>query len=130
MLNQTVYFCRNSIMRNTHLLISKTRNYAQVSNTKNVPDSNINLMRNRLIYQSRKRGTLENCIIFTTFADRYLKTFDQAQLQKYDALINSRFDEWELYAWAIGSKPAPQEFDNEIMSLLKNHINRNYSNKK
>lgn len=116
--------------RNTHLLICKTRNYTEVSSIKTFSNSDIDLMRSRLIYQSRKRGTLENCIIFTTFADRYLKTFNQTQLQKYDALINSRFDEWELYAWAIGSKPTPQEFDNDIMGLLKNHINRNYNNKK
>lgn len=87
-------------------------------------------MRNRLIYQSRKRGTLENCIIFTTFADKYLKTFNSTQLQKYDALINSEFDEWELYAWAIGSKPAPQEFDNDVIHLLKEHVNRKDHNRK
>lgn len=87
-------------------------------------------MRNRLTYQSRKRGILENCIIFTTFADKHLKTFDYAQLQKYDALINSKFDEWDLYAWAIGSKPAPKEFDNDIMNLLKSHVKRQDHNKK
>jgi len=89
-----------------------------------IVDNKIDLMRSRLIYQSRKRGILENCIIFTTFADKHLKTFDSKQLQKYDALINSKFDEWDLYAWAIGSKPVPKEFDNDIMSLLKSHVKR------
>lgn len=100
------------------------RSYAQVVDANTSSDSNIDLLRSRLIYQSRKRGILENCIIFTTFSDKYLKTFDSAQLQKYDALINSQHNEWDLYAWAIGSKPAPQEFDNDVMSLIKSHVHR------
>ncbi|KAL5244087.1 hypothetical protein ACI65C_011497 [Semiaphis heraclei] len=102
----------------------KNRSYAQTGDSKSSSDSELNLMRSRLIYQSRKRGILENCIIFTTFADKYLKTFNFEQLQKYDALINSKFDEWDLYAWSIGSKPAPQEFNNDILKLLKNHVQK------
>jgi len=102
----------------------KNRCYAQTGDTKISSDSELDLMRSRLIYQSRKRGILENCIIFTTFADKYLKTFNCEQLQKYDALINSKFDEWDLYAWSIGSKQAPQEFDNDILKLLKSHVQK------
>lgn len=102
----------------------RSRSFAETVDVKTSSDSTIDLMRSRLIYQSRKRGILENCIIFSTFADKYLKTFDYAQLEKYDALINSKFDEWELYAWSIGSKPTPKEFDNDIMNLLKSHIKR------
>jgi len=102
----------------------KNRSYAQTTDSKRSSDSELDLMRSRLIYQSRKRGILENCIIFTTFADKYLKTFSFEQLQKYDALINSKFDEWDLYAWSIGSKPAPQEFNNDILKLLKDHVQK------
>ncbi|XP_050539661.1 succinate dehydrogenase assembly factor 2, mitochondrial-like [Daktulosphaira vitifoliae] len=106
---------------------SAVKNYPQhAKNTSK--DTNVDLLRNRLIYQSRKRGTLENCIIFSTFADKYLKNFDDAQLKKYDALINSTFDEWELYAWAIGSKPSPKEFDNDVMHLLVSHTTREKNN--
>lgn len=100
----------------------KNLSYAQTGDSKIFADSELDLMRSRLIYQSRKRGILENCIIFTSFADKYLKTFNCEQLQKYDALINSKFDEWDLYAWSIGSKPAPEEFNNDILKLLKNHV--------
>lgn len=102
----------------------KTRCYSQSYDMKTYSDTNLDLMRNRLIYQSRKRGILENCIIFSTFADKYLKTFNDVQLQKYDALINSKHDEWELYAWAIGSKQAPKEFDSDVINLLKDHVHR------
>lgn len=106
----------------------RSRNYTQIVDVKIPSVSAIDLMRSRLIYQSRKRGILENCIIFTSFADKYLKTFNYAQLQKYDALINSEHNEWDLYAWAIGSKPAPQEFDSDVLSLLKNHIKKQNHN--
>ncbi|XP_015371792.1 PREDICTED: succinate dehydrogenase assembly factor 2-B, mitochondrial-like [Diuraphis noxia] len=122
MFKNTAYLYRYSLMRNAHLLGIKNRSYAQTGDSKNPSDSELDLMRSRLIYQSRKRGILENCIIFTTFADKYLKTFNFEQLQKYDALINSKFDEWDLYAWSIGSKPAPQEFNTDILELLKNHV--------
>ncbi|XP_026807865.1 succinate dehydrogenase assembly factor 2, mitochondrial-like [Rhopalosiphum maidis] len=124
MLNKTVHFYRYFLMRNSLLMGIKNRSYALTGNTKTSSDSDLDLMRSRLIYQSRKRGILENCIIFTTFADKYVKTFNCEQLQKYDALINSKFDEWDLYAWSIGSKPAPQEFDNDILTLLKNHVQK------
>ncbi|CAH1725730.1 unnamed protein product [Aphis gossypii] len=124
MLNKTVLFFRYPLMRHSPLMGIKNRNYALTGKTNISSDSEIDLMRSRLIYQSRKRGILENCIIFTSFADKYLKTFNCDQLQKYDALINSKFDEWDLYAWSIGSKPAPQEFDNDIMKLLKDHVQK------
>lgn len=124
MLNKTVQFFRYPLMRYSPLMGIKNRNYALTGNTNISSDSELDLMRSRLIYQSRKRGILENCIIFTSFADKYLKTFNCDQLQKYDALINSEFDEWDLYAWSIGSKPAPQEFDNDIMKLLKDHVQK------
>ncbi|KAF0767017.1 succinate dehydrogenase assembly factor 2-B, mitochondrial-like [Aphis craccivora] len=125
MLNKTVQFFRYPLMmRYSPLMGIKNRNYSLTGNTNVSSDSELDLMRSRLIYQSRKRGILENCIIFTSFADKYLKTFNCDQLQKYDALINSKFDEWDLYAWSIGSKPAPQEFDNDIMKLLKDHVQK------
>lgn len=101
-------------------MVIKSCNYGQIVDIKTSSD----LTRSRLIYQSRKRGILENCIIFTSFSDKYLKTFDCAQLQMYDALINSKHNEWDLYAWVIGSKPVPQEFDNNVMNLLKHHIKK------
>ncbi|XP_022167624.1 succinate dehydrogenase assembly factor 2-B, mitochondrial-like [Myzus persicae] len=122
MLKNTVRFYRYPLMGNASLIGVKNLSYAQTGDSKIFADSELDLMRSRLIYQSRKRGILENCIIFTSFADKYLKTFNCEQLQKYDALINSKFDEWDLYAWSIGSKPAPEEFNNDILKLLKNHV--------
>ncbi|XP_043268569.1 succinate dehydrogenase assembly factor 2, mitochondrial-like [Venturia canescens] len=80
------------------------------------------LKRARLVYQSRKRGMLENGLLLSTFAKKYLDTFDDNQLRMYDRLINLPSNDWDIFNWAVGVKPTPAEFDHEIMDLLKKHI--------
>lgn len=77
--------------------------------------------RNRLQYQSRKRGMLENGLLLGSFASRYLETFNEEQLALYDRLINLPSNDWEIFYWATQVKPTPTEFDNEVMDLLKQH---------
>lgn len=77
--------------------------------------------RSRLLYQSRKRGILENGLLLSTFADKYLDGFDEEQLTQYDRLINIPTNDWEIYYWATGVRPVPQQFDNAIMKLLQAH---------
>ncbi|XP_011704627.1 PREDICTED: succinate dehydrogenase assembly factor 2, mitochondrial-like [Wasmannia auropunctata] len=83
---------------------------------------NANLKRARLTYQSRKRGMLENGLLLSIFANKYLNTFDDKQLRLYDQLINLPSNDWDIFYWATGVKPTPPEFDNEVMDLLKKHI--------
>eukprot|EP00794_Sanderia_malayensis_P018137 gene18137-19947_t len=77
--------------------------------------------RARLLYQSRKRGISENGLLLSTFASKYLNTFDENLLNEYDFMINKPSNDWELFYWMTGKKPAPPEFDNEIMKMLKEH---------
>ncbi|XP_014480370.1 PREDICTED: succinate dehydrogenase assembly factor 2, mitochondrial-like [Dinoponera quadriceps] len=79
------------------------------------------LKRARLTYQSRKRGMLENGLLLSTFAKKYLNTFNDTQLRLYDHLINLPSNDWDIFHWATGVKPTPPEFDNEVMDLLKKH---------
>ena len=82
-------------------------------------------LKSRLVYQSRKRGTLENGLILSTFINRFLNSFNERQLCLYDQLINSEADDWSIYYWATGKEEAPPKFDNEIMKLLREHTNIN-----
>ncbi|CAH0564139.1 unnamed protein product [Brassicogethes aeneus] len=75
----------------------------------------------RLLYQSSKRGMLENDLIIGSFAKKYLDTFTEEEVDEYDKLINIPSNEWVLYYWASGLKPVPKEFDGKIMKLLKEH---------
>ncbi|XP_033216330.1 succinate dehydrogenase assembly factor 2, mitochondrial-like [Belonocnema kinseyi] len=83
---------------------------------------NMTLKKARLVYQSRKRGMLENGLLLSTFAKKYLDSFDESQLKLYDRLINLPSNDWDIFHWATNVKPTPSEFDNEIMDLLKKHI--------
>lgn len=78
--------------------------------------------RSRLLYQSRKRGMLENGLLFSSFAKKYLHTFNEEQLDVYDRLINYPSNDWEIYYWATGVKPTPPEYDTPIMDLFKQFV--------
>lgn len=75
----------------------------------------------RLIYQSRKRGMLENDLLLSTFAARYLKDMTPKQTEQYDQLINGVTNDWDIYYWATNVRETPEEYNNEIMDMLKRH---------
>ncbi|KAI5641972.1 flavinator of succinate dehydrogenase domain-containing protein [Phthorimaea operculella] len=75
----------------------------------------------RLHYQSRKRGMLENDLLLSTFAGKYLNGFNEEQTMMYDRLINSPSNDWDIFYWMVEKQPTPKEFDNEIMDMLKKH---------
>lgn len=85
--------------------------------------------RARLLYQSRKRGMLENGVILASFADKYLKTFNPEQLDTYDRLINLPTNDWDIFHWATNTKPTPPEFETTVMKDLREHIKSKVSNK-
>ncbi|XP_059172100.1 succinate dehydrogenase assembly factor 2, mitochondrial-like isoform X2 [Physella acuta] len=79
------------------------------------------LKRARLLYQSRKRGMLENGLILSTFASQYLKTLTEDQLSSYDKLINQPSNDWDIYYWVTGVRETPDEFKSDVMDLLQKH---------
>ncbi|KAI9823170.1 MAG: succinate dehydrogenase assembly factor 2 [Thelocarpon impressellum] len=63
-----------------------------------------NTMRARLLYQSRKRGTLESDLLLSTFADTYLPRMTPSQLAQYDLFLDE--NDWDIYYWAT-QQPTP-----------------------
>ncbi|XP_017027751.1 succinate dehydrogenase assembly factor 2-B, mitochondrial [Drosophila kikkawai] len=86
------------------------------------PNEPLNIRKQRLVYQSRKRGMLENDLLLSTFAAKHLKEFSAEQTALYDQLINGVTNDWDIYYWATDVKPTPKEYDTEIMKLLKEHV--------
>ncbi|XP_068206518.1 succinate dehydrogenase assembly factor 2, mitochondrial-like [Palaemon carinicauda] len=82
----------------------------------------IHLKKARLQYQSRKRGMLENGLLLSSFAHRFLSAMSEEQLSMYDRLINLPSNDWEIYYWATGVRETPLEFDNEVMTMLKDFV--------
>lgn len=75
-----------------------------------------------LIYQSRKRGMLENDLLLSTFAYKFLPDFNADQTMQFDRLINKPSNDWDIYYWATEKKPTPPEYENEIMKMLRKHV--------
>lgn len=75
-----------------------------------------------LLYQSRKRGMLENDLLLSTFAAKYLKDFDEDETATYDELINGVTNDWDIYYWATEFKPTPEQYESDIMKLLRQHV--------
>ncbi|KAB5554749.1 Flavinator of succinate dehydrogenase-domain-containing protein [Coniochaeta sp. 2T2.1] len=61
-------------------------------------------MRARLLYQSRKRGTLESDLLLSTFASQHLESMSRAQLEAYDKFLDE--NDWDIYYWAT-QEPEP-----------------------
>ncbi|KAI0144198.1 DUF339-domain-containing protein [Hypoxylon sp. NC0597] len=61
-------------------------------------------MRARLVYQSRKRGTLEADLLLSTFADRYLPRMTREQMAQYDRFLDE--NDWDIYYWATQEPPS------------------------
>lgn len=66
--------------------LSSTTTPTDIPAPEPLPRSNESLetMRARLLYQSRKRGTLESDLLLSTFARDHLPTMTRAELSEYD----------------------------------------------
>ncbi|KAM5433886.1 Succinate dehydrogenase assembly factor 2 mitochondrial [Microsporum ferrugineum] len=60
--------------------------------------------RARLLYQSRKRGTLESDLLLSTFASTYLGKMTSSQLDEYDRFLDE--NDWDIYYWATQEAPS------------------------
>jgi succinate dehydrogenase assembly factor 2 len=65
---------------------------------------------------------LENDLLLASFAPKYLESMTAEQVKLYDRLINLLSNDLNIFNWATGIKTTPAEFDNEIMALLKEHV--------
>lgn len=80
-------------------------------------------LRARLLYQSKKRGILENDILIGDFADENLEKMSHEELVAYDRLINSEHMEWDLYYYMSGKKEPPSDVAScPVFQKLKKYV--------
>ncbi|MCI5109407.1 MAG: succinate dehydrogenase assembly factor 2 [Marivita sp.] len=60
----------------------------------------------RLSMRSMRRGIKEMDIILSRYAEARLDGFDDAMLDRYDALLSE--NDQDLYQWVSGQKPPPE----------------------
>jgi antitoxin CptB len=78
------------------------------------PDPDIR--RKRLIYRAWHRGTREADLILGSFAEAHLAGFGEAQLDRFEALLE--MPDAELFDWINRRTLPPPEYDNDVTRLL------------
>ena len=76
----------------------------------------IEIRRKRLLFRSWHRGTREADLILGSFAEMYLRAFDAARLDEYEALLAC--PDADLFDWIAGRNAPPPEYDTEVTRLL------------
>ena len=72
--------------------------------------------RKRLLFRSWHRGTREADLILGSFAEQHLARFDEAQLDRYEALLD--VSDPEIFDWIFGHAAPPPEYEHDVMRLL------------
>ena len=80
------------------------------------------IRRRRLLFRSWHRGTREADLILGRFADEYLAGFGEAQLARYEALLDC--PDPDIFDWVSRRTPIPAEHDHDVMRLLLSFSNR------
>ena len=75
------------------------------------------LRRKRLLFQSLRRGTRESDMVVGGFARRHLAALNEAQLDRFEALLE--LNDPELLSWVLDMAPVPAAHDHDVMALLK-----------
>ncbi|KAG1862464.1 Flavinator of succinate dehydrogenase-domain-containing protein [Suillus tomentosus] len=77
-------------------------------------------LRARLVYQSRKRGTLESDLLLSTFARDHLRQMDETELKEYDKLLDE--PDWDIYYWATEGRTPPERWvKSSVLEKLRIH---------
>ncbi|GGC18404.1 succinate dehydrogenase assembly factor 2 [Marivita lacus] len=69
----------------------------------------------RLSMRSMRRGIKEMDLILARYAELRLEEFDDATLDRYDALLSE--NDQDLYQWVSGQKPAPDGLRDMILDI-------------
>jgi antitoxin CptB len=81
------------------------------------------IRRKRLLFRSWHRGTRESDLILGRFADEYLGEFDEAQLDRYEILLDCT--DADIFDWVSGRSAPPPEHDHDVTRLLLSFSNAN-----
>jgi antitoxin CptB len=80
-------------------------------------DTELDNRRKRLKFRSWHRGMREMDLLIGRFADRNLDVFSERQLDLFETLLHET--DRDLYDWITERQPIPQEFNHDVMRLLK-----------
>jgi antitoxin CptB len=85
-------------------------------------DNSTETWRKRLRFRAARRGFKEADAIFGAFADLYLDELDDAELSRFEALLDA--PDQHVYDWLRGYAPVPTLHDTPVFARLKAICNR------
>jgi antitoxin CptB len=71
----------------------------------------------KLKYRAWHRGFVEADLILGPFADGYLTSLSEAELDEFEALLDQ--PDPDLFAWIVGTAEAPAEFEGPVLARLR-----------
>ena len=80
--------------------------------------NNIDILKKKIIYRSKYRGTKEMNLLLSNFVNQYINDFDIVELKQLDDLLN--FDDDSLFKWYLNKKGEIKIPNNKVSKLLKN----------
>ena len=80
--------------------------------------NNIALLKKKILYRSKYRGTKEMDLLLSNFVKKYINDFDIVELKQLDNLLN--FDDDSLFKWYLSKKCEIKIPNNKVTKLLKN----------
>ncbi|HPF22883.1 MAG: succinate dehydrogenase assembly factor 2 [Hyphomonas sp.] len=72
--------------------------------------------RRKLKFRAWRRGFREMDLLMGSFADKYLDTYGQAELDQFEALLG--LPDWEVYAWLVGQEEVPEADRSPVLDQL------------
>lgn len=85
-----------------------------------VRQESLQVMRKRLLYNSRKRGILETDLLLSSWAQNNLENLDLIGLKEYELLLHE--NDWNIYYWLTNGLEAPAHISElGILESLKLH---------
>jgi antitoxin CptB len=79
-------------------------------------DRPLDIRRKRLLFRAWHRGTREADLILGSFAESHLSGFGDAQLERFEALLE--VPDAELFDWINRRAAPPPEHEHEVTRLL------------
>ncbi len=76
----------------------------------------LSVRRKRLAYRSLYRGVRESDLIFRRFRDAYLDQLDEADLDRFEAILDE--SDQDILSWVSGRVPVPDRHDHDVFRRL------------
>jgi len=72
--------------------------------------------RRKLKFRAWRRGFREMDLLMGSFADAHLLGLSDDDVSEFERLLST--PDWEVYAWLIGQKPVPANFESSLLTRM------------